>query len=147
MGGVGSFPAGSGPAGGGTITLVAPSVKASRALLVQDRGPGALMAPGSVPDQRTLRYVVDPSGNLVGMDGTAQRVILTCQAAEIPIPIIYAAALEQQRQAYITALQGMVKEGAIKDVVVTVTDDGHQTVIRSIKFFNLRTSAADTVTL
>jgi hypothetical protein len=98
-------------------------------------------------DPITQDYVMGADGNAVGMDGTDQRVELICVNAEIDIKIITPSALDQQRQAYLAALQPLVADLSISNLVVTVTDGGGQLVKRFISYKNNGTSQAKTIEL
>lgn len=98
-------------------------------------------------DGRRMTYVLDAQGNPLGMDGTDQRVLLKIVDATVPIPVIVASELSKQEQAYRTALAGMVKAGAISDLEVAVFDDGGASTRTEIRYRNLRTSRAMTLSL
>ncbi len=94
------------------------------------------------------RYEYDADGNAVGMDPTAQRVILAVSFGAAPeVGVIDDRELEARRARIEAALQAMVDEGAIRDVVVTVESAGAGEVAETVGYHNLATAQDESVTL
>ncbi len=99
-------------------------------------------------DFGTGRYVFDADGNAVGMDPTAQRVILAVAfAAQPEVGVIDDRELEARRARIVAALDAMVEEGAIRDVEVTVEEAGPGAVSETVAYHNLATAQDESVTL
>ena len=98
-------------------------------------------------DYSTGRYQIDADGNPVGMDPTAQRVVLSVSFDAGPeVRIVSDDELSARRARIVSALQPMVVEGAIRDVVVSVQDRGSGEVYEQIDFYNVSTAKAAKVT-
>ncbi len=116
---------------------------------------GPYYAPSSLPSPATTRvtgsrqidfgsgrYKYDADGNPVGMNPTAQRVLLAISFGAGPMPkVIDDRALEERRANIELALARMVTEGSIRDVVVVIEQVGPARVQEHVDFFN--TSIAD----
>lgn len=130
--GLGSIPLGLGPAGRGTV----------RTSPLDATAVGAWKL-----DARSMRYVLDGNGNPVAMDGTTQRVLLLCRAAEVKSQVVTPAFMQQQAQAYRTALAPLVAEGAISSLRVIVADNGGARIERSISYVNAGSAKPVTLVL
>ncbi len=94
------------------------------------------------------RYEYDADGNAVGMDPTAQRVILAVSFGAAPeVGVIDDRELEARRARIEAALQAMVDEGAIRDVAVTVEPADGGEVSETVAYHNLATAQDVSVTL
>ncbi len=94
------------------------------------------------------RYEYDADGNALGMDPTAQRVILAVSFGAAPeVGVIDDRELEARRARIDAALQAMVDEGAIRDVAVTVEPAGAGEVAEAVAYHNLATAQDESVTL
>jgi hypothetical protein len=90
----------------------------------------------------------DADGNPEGMDPTAQRVILAIAFNSGPMPdIIDDRSLEDRRARIAASLDGIVNEGAIRDVQVFVEALAPGVVDEHVTYFNLTTAKPDTVVL
>jgi hypothetical protein len=131
MPGLGDDPLGFGPLGGAVEPLSHARPSASVAWKI---------------DPRTMRYVLADDGNVAGMDGTNQRVLLICVQTEKdnPTDIITPATRAALEQAYRLGLKPLVTERAISGLKVQVLDDGRETLTRLIEYKNEKTSVAMT---
>lgn len=100
-------------------------------------------------DAATRAYVFDDQGNPMGMDGTAQRVLLLVSYAEIVASVIDARSLKEAEYRILAALSPLQKETppAIKDLSVTVRDNGRGFTESTVAFMNLKTNQIQTVVL
>jgi hypothetical protein len=99
-------------------------------------------------DFTTGRYELDADGNAVGMDPTAQRVILAVAfAAQPEVGVIDDRELEARRARIIAALEPMVDEGAIRDVAAVVEEAGPGRISETVSYHNLATAQDESVTL
>lgn len=99
-------------------------------------------------DYTTGRYELDEHGNCVGMDPTAQCVVLAVSfGAGDPPAIINDAELTLRKQRVEASLDYHVQSGAIKNVIVTVEQTAAGRCSDHIRFFNPRRNVEDSVTL
>lgn len=85
-------------------------------------------------DPETQRYQLDAAGNPLGMNGTAQRVYLAVCAVDVVPDIITPQGKNSVAAAFRTALRGLVAEGAITKLSVSVTDDGGARLLKTISY-------------
>jgi hypothetical protein len=131
-GGFGFFGAGTGPAGG---PITPPGVT-----------PTTLVSSWAI-DPVAQRYLFDAYGNPLAMDGTQQRIyILVCEA-DTDVPVLTPATLRKQTRALTDALNPLVTEGAIANLVVNATDDGKAESLKTITYQDLGTNLAVTLKL
>jgi hypothetical protein len=115
---------------------------------------GPITPPGVTPttlvaswqiDPETQRYVLDPNGNPLGMDGTDQRVYFAVCDADTDVQILTPVTLNQQAAALRNGLRMLVLEGAITGLAVSATDDGKATSLKTVLYTNAGTSRAMTL--
>ena len=94
----------------------------------------------------TKRYELDSDGNYVGMDPTAQRVMLALSFGAPDAPrFITEQDMEKRRQQINAALVGLVAEGAISVTSVKVWRTRAGEGAESVKFINKKTGTGGTV--
>jgi hypothetical protein len=131
MFGCGNFGAGSGPAGG---PITPPGVT-----------PTTIVSSWQIDPVRQV-YVFDTNGNPLVMDGTDQRVyVLVCQATVNPPPVITPATLRQQQSDLRTALQPLVADGSISNLVLNTASGYPGEALKSVTYTNTGTNLPVTI--